>query len=968
MKKFLFLVTFAVLAVVLKSVAVGTISGPSSVCVGQSITLSCSTSGGTWSSSAAMIASVGSSIGIVSGASSGVAVITYTDGTGFTTATVTVLPLPAAIAGTLAACPGHTTSLSNMTPGGTWSSSSTSTATIGLSTGIVTGIAAGTSAITYAIPTGCYRQATVTVNAAPTAIIGAYALCIGGTTSFACATAGGAWSSSDASIASIGAASGIVTSAASGTCSITYTLPTGCFTSTVVTVSTCTCSGVPYAGIVSSSTAWACIGSSFTLATLGCPPGVTYQWQSSPDSVIWSNITGATGASYSAAGISSTRYFRSVVTCTASGLSAVNPGRKVTHSTCCTGTFTAGTAVASTSYCSNCDLTLDLAGATTGSGVLYQWQRSPLGAGWSNIPGGTSASFTFPPFATSYYRCKVQCAASGSSVFSSSVYVAYRHLITADSIYVPDTACSSMRFYVEVSGLSPLLALKTFYGDGTSDSLPVGSAGGSSFINYAHGYTYSGTYSVRQILYNDNVPQDTVDLSVVFTKCKLMSLKFYGDANGNCIKDGTEPFSNIPALVQVDSAGVPVDSIFATSGMYYHAYGPAGTVYSFRLLTIWNISCGASGYIYDTVLAIGSSVTKYVGLSCATSPTDMAVYAIVPVTGRHDQWGHVYAVNYSCLPADATVTLNYSPKYSDFVNTHIPPVAAYGNTVVWHAHDLSVFSPPADFYYAAFSPWSALLTAGDTVHEQFAIAATTSTDINPENNIVIKIDTVLASGDPNFISVNPPGCFDNDTTFTFTVHFENTGTDTAHNIYVLDTLSPYLDPSSLEIKLASHEMYTAKYREGGHTIFKFDFPNIKLLDSSHHGLCDGAFIYTVHNKPGMGTGASINSRVGIYFDYNDVVLTNTVTNTKGCPVVNGVAATTASPIPLSPNPATDLLTITTNGTYTSFTITNSMGQTMMQQELSGTQSKVNVKALPAGVYMVSFRGEQGSRVERFVKW
>jgi sugar lactone lactonase YvrE len=60
-------------------------------------------------------------------------------------------------------CVGHTNSLSDAIAGGTWTSSSTTIATIGSSSGIVTGVSAGTASITYKTPTD-YATSVVTVS------------------------------------------------------------------------------------------------------------------------------------------------------------------------------------------------------------------------------------------------------------------------------------------------------------------------------------------------------------------------------------------------------------------------------------------------------------------------------------------------------------------------------------------------------------------------------------------------------------------------------------------------------------------------------------------------------------------------------------------------------------------------------------------------------------------------------------
>src|ERR1043166_981978 len=145
------------------------ITGPTSVCAGSSITLSNPVSGGTWTSASTAIATIGLSSGVVNGITAGTAIITYSLGTGcIVTTTITVNPLPGPISGSTVLCLGSSTTLIDLTFGGTWSSGSTTVATIGASTGVVTGLSVGTSVITYTIGTGCITTRVVSVNAAPT--------------------------------------------------------------------------------------------------------------------------------------------------------------------------------------------------------------------------------------------------------------------------------------------------------------------------------------------------------------------------------------------------------------------------------------------------------------------------------------------------------------------------------------------------------------------------------------------------------------------------------------------------------------------------------------------------------------------------------------------------------------------------------------------------------------------------------
>ena len=236
------------------------ITGASAVCVGSTIALTDATPGGGWSTGSSLIAVDGS--GNVTGSSAGVATVTYTAGSGcFVTKTINVNPQPSAINGQLTVCVGATTFLTDGTSGGvSWTSGSPSNATVSYS-GAVVGVAAGTSTITYMISTGCTITAVVTVNTVPAPITNNSVVCQTTSITLSDATAGGAWSSNNSSIASVGSATGTVLGVSGGNTIITYAMTgAGCYATAVVTVSPSPVAGtLSGAGIV-------CAGSTTTFS------------------------------------------------------------------------------------------------------------------------------------------------------------------------------------------------------------------------------------------------------------------------------------------------------------------------------------------------------------------------------------------------------------------------------------------------------------------------------------------------------------------------------------------------------------------------------------------------------------------------------------------------------------------------------------------------------------------------------
>ena len=144
-------------------ITTGAVSG----CVNSSYQMTGMPAGGSWGTGNPAIASI-NYVGVVTGVTAGVTSITYTEAGGCAnTVPITVNPVPFPITGTNYVYTGLTTSLTDITPGGTWSSSNLSLATVGPGTGIVTGVSAGLVLISYTLPTSCASFLKVEVNPLP---------------------------------------------------------------------------------------------------------------------------------------------------------------------------------------------------------------------------------------------------------------------------------------------------------------------------------------------------------------------------------------------------------------------------------------------------------------------------------------------------------------------------------------------------------------------------------------------------------------------------------------------------------------------------------------------------------------------------------------------------------------------------------------------------------------------------------
>jgi hypothetical protein len=219
---------------------VAPITGISALCAGDTATFADTTTGGTWSVSSTVFATITAG-GFVTALSGGTDTVFYTVtaacGSARASHILTVNPLPFAgsISGSSTLCMGGAVAFTNTAAGGVWSSSATGVATVS-TTGMVYSVSAGTAIISYTVTNGCGSASatfTLLVNPAPDAgvVTGKDTMCVGDSYVFATTATAGTWSSLSPLVASV-SATGTVTAMGVGFTSIRYTVINACGSNT----------------------------------------------------------------------------------------------------------------------------------------------------------------------------------------------------------------------------------------------------------------------------------------------------------------------------------------------------------------------------------------------------------------------------------------------------------------------------------------------------------------------------------------------------------------------------------------------------------------------------------------------------------------------------------------------------------------------------------------------------------------
>ncbi|MDJ1501238.1 DUF7619 domain-containing protein [Xanthocytophaga agilis] len=264
-------------------------------------------------------------------------------------------------------------------------------------------------------------------------------------------------------------------------------------------------------------------------------------------------------------------------------------------------------------------------------------------------------------------------------------------------------------------------------------------------------------------------------------------------------------------------------------------------------------------------------------------------------------------------------------------------------------------------------------------------------DIEPE--VAIQCMPIIDSFDPNDKQVSPAGTANDhytptDTELKYTIHFQNTGTDYAYKVVVVDTLSENLDIATLQIGAASHT-YSLKVSGKGQPVLTWTFYNINLPDSTRDQAGSNGFIqFSIKPKANLPERTLIENYADIFFDYNDPVRTNTTTNVMydvpkiinpanqlDDSIIDKVMASEPDALKgklsLYPNPTQSqvwIQSVDASLRIEQVKIYNLLGE-LETVSLSATDSQavqLNMQAKPKGMYLLHIHTNKGTSIQRVV--
>jgi uncharacterized repeat protein (TIGR01451 family) len=238
-----------------------------------------------------------------------------------------------------------------------------------------------------------------------------------------------------------------------------------------------------------------------------------------------------------------------------------------------------------------------------------------------------------------------------------------------------------------------------------------------------------------------------------------------------------------------------------------------------------------------------------------------------------------------------------------------------------------------------------------------------------ENNsfISIEVQESISSTDAVLdLRGYPKGYITNDSAFItantdleYHLLFQNTGTDTITRLVIRDTLSAYLDLTSVSPGASSHP-YDFKIYDNG--ILKFTFENLQLTPADSGTDSFGFVKFKVAQKPNNPIGTQIDNSAAIFLGYEEPVQTITKTHFIGGDsieefvIITGLEESIDPTIQIKayPNPFFETTKIEILGddfNEVTLTLFDMMGRKIRKESFSDNQIQFDRDNLPSGTYI-----------------
>jgi len=470
----------------------------------------------------------------------------------------------------------------------------------------------------------------------------------------------------------------------------------------------------------------------------------------------------------------------------------------------------------------------------------------------------------------------------------------------------------------------------------------------------------------------ENGYQNDDSAVVIHPYCSFVLGGDYFEITGNILVDlgtGCLPYT-ISSIFDVQftvTDNISSDTFYVNNlNEYYYTLPEGNHLLSSQLVEsdYWTISPSS------TNLSFPSDPSPFVQDFCL-SPNgiynDLEI-VIVPIEAARPGFDTNYKIIYKNkgnTTLSGSIDFTFDDNYMDLLSSN--PVAdsqTIGN-LVWNYASLQPFETrEVSLTMTLNTPTDANfpLNSGDSLNYSATINPVVS-DETPDDNTTNLNQVVVNSYDPNdkaclegeAVTLDQVGKY-----VHYIVRFENTGSTSAVNIVVKDTIdiSKY-DISTLLPLNASHDFYT-RIRNGNEV--EFIFENIQLpFDDANN---DGYILYKIKTLPTLSVGDSFSNQANIYFDYNAPIITNNETT-----IIQenlSIDEFNLSDVMIYPNPTREFFKIKnlSSSNIKTIELFNISGEKLKEFSIS---ENYGINDLSSGVYFIKIKTERTETNRKLIK-
>jgi len=445
---------------------------------------------------------------------------------------------------------------------------------------------------------------------------------------------------------------------------------------------------------------------------------------------------------------------------------------------------------------------------------------------------------------------------------------------------------------IPIGGSGYDLLIEDFDADGDMDVYLAGSDklgwfennGGSSFFAYEElGISGNTTFLTSGDLNNDG-DKDLISpnwgITFLYSNQVLEQTQIkgmvYSDLNQNGQYDAGDIGLSNTGIYSLPESDYTFSS---TSGNYFLNFDDTAGVYVISAgnsLIGWGLTTDSSNYtinvdsnfvvmdsldfgFYPNVIYDSLSVELMIGFpSCSQN---------------RSLWIEITNLGTSLPSGIISLTLDDSLS---FISSLYPPDSIIGQNLYWSIDSLIYFSSFVNQMVVQMPDFNSM---GDNLVSHLNILVYDSLGNLSYSTVDSLNQTLMCAYDPNDKISKPSGIDSmgyvpiSTDYIEYTIRFQNTGTDTAHQVIIEDYLDNNLNWQSL-IPIASSHTYSTQVEENG--LVRFVFENIELVDSNTNQIMSNGFItYGIELNTDIPIGTSIYNEASIYFDFNPPIITNT---------------------------------------------------------------------------------------------